>query len=77
MKNKYAPCPNCNSNRLYESKPISAGGGYAPNYLPGLGKLFVSARFTLVLCSECGLTRFFASEAAINKLRDTWKWKEL
>lgn len=77
MKDDYSPCPNCGSDRLYESPPISSGGGYAPDYLPGLGKFLVSARFTLVLCSECGLTRFFASEAARDNLRQSWKWKEL
>jgi len=77
MKSKYSPCPNCNGTHLHESKPISSGGGYAPNYLPGLGKFIVSARFILVLCSECGLTRFFASEEARRGLRETAKWKEV
>lgn len=28
---KIAPCPNCGGSHLYESKPVSAGGGYAPD----------------------------------------------
>jgi hypothetical protein len=57
---------------------VSAGGGYAPNYLPGLGSGFLSfAKFTLVVCKDCGLTRFFASEAALGKLTDSNKWRKV
>ncbi len=77
MTNKYSPCPNCGSHHLYESNPISSGGGYAPNFLPGLGRFLATARFILVLCSECGLTRFFASDEARANLGKTWKWREL
>jgi predicted nucleic-acid-binding Zn-ribbon protein len=52
---KVAPCPNCESRRLYESKGITAGGGNAPNYLPGLGGTFSAEKFNLVICADCGL----------------------
>lgn len=70
-----APCPNCGGDALYEGPQTSSGGGYAPNYLPGLGRLVVSAKFTLVVCRDCGLTRFFASPEARAKLKDARKWK--
>jgi predicted nucleic-acid-binding Zn-ribbon protein len=70
-----APCPECRGNTLYESKPISAGGGHAPNYLPGLGRFVISARFVLVVCRDCGLTRFFASPDARQKLKESRHWK--
>lgn len=69
------PCPSCRGNTLYESKPISAGGGHAPNYLPGLGRFVISARFVLVVCRDCGLTRFFASPDARKKLKESRHWK--
>jgi predicted nucleic-acid-binding Zn-ribbon protein len=69
------PCPNCHGTTLYASREISAGGGHAPNYLPGLGSSFLtSARFTLVVCRDCGLTRFFASPQATAKLKESRKW---
>ncbi len=34
---KTSTCPECNGSNLYVSDEVSAGGGYAPNYLPGLG----------------------------------------
>lgn len=74
----YAPCPNCGGGNLYSpTKGVSAGGGYAPNYLPGLGGFFSAEKFRIVLCADCGLTRFFASEVARKRLRDTEKWKRV
>ena len=71
---KIAPCPKCGSQDVYRSEPVSAGGGYAPNYLPALGGFWTSAKFRLVLCRSCGLTRFFASAEACAKVANSDKW---
>jgi predicted nucleic-acid-binding Zn-ribbon protein len=75
--NNLSPCPNCGSRALYESDEVSAGGGHAPNYLPGLGSFWLAERFKLVLCRDCGLTRFFARAEARKKLSESKKWKPL
>jgi predicted nucleic-acid-binding Zn-ribbon protein len=72
---RIAPCPNCGSENLYRSKPVSAGGGHAPNYLPGLGGFLTAARFRIVVCKACGLTRFFASAQATEKVTDAKAWE--
>jgi predicted nucleic-acid-binding Zn-ribbon protein len=72
---KIAPCPNCGSTQLYRSPAISSGGGHAPNFLPGLGGVFRSARFEIVLCRDCGLTRFFAHPDARANLSASEKWR--
>lgn len=74
---KVSPCPNCESRALYKSEEVSAGGGYAPNYLPGLGGFWAAGQFHLVTCKDCGLTRFFARPEATAKLSDSRKWKRL
>ena len=74
---RISPCPNCGSGNLHRSKPISAGGGYAPNYLPGLGRLLRSGKFELVVCRDCGLTRFFAGPEAREKLGQAGQWQRL
>jgi predicted nucleic-acid-binding Zn-ribbon protein len=74
MATKIAPCPNCGGNQLYQSDPVSAGGGHAPDYLPGLGSFLRAEKFTLVLCRDCGLARFFARPEALPKLGDASKW---
>lgn len=70
-------CPECGNASLYASKDVSAGGGYAPNYLPDLGTFFASAKFTVIVCKDCGLTRFYASKKARANLRDSKEWRKL
>ncbi len=71
-------CPNCGGKHLYKSKKgVSAGGGYAPNYLPGLGSFWSAEHFDIVLCNDCGLTRFFASTEARAKLSTSTKWERV
>lgn len=69
------PCPNCHGTTLYEGPDTSAGGGYAPNYLPQLGRFMRTARFRLVVCRDCGLTRFFAEPEARAKLKESRRWR--
>jgi len=73
----HSPCPHCGGRDLFEGPPTSAGGGHAPNYLPGLGGFFVSGKFVLVVCRDCGLVRFFASKEARSKLVEAKKWKRV
>jgi len=74
---KITPCPNCNGKTLYKSTETSSGGGHAPNYLPGLGKGWGSAKLNVILCRDCGLARFFASSEATRKVSDAKKWKRV
>jgi predicted nucleic-acid-binding Zn-ribbon protein len=71
-----SPCPGCGGSDLYRTvRPVAAGGGHAPNYLPGLGPWWRSERFVLVLCKSCGLTRFFARPEATAKVSESEKWE--
>lgn len=70
-------CPECGERSLYESEEVSAGGGYAPNYLPELGTFWSAAKLRVVICGDCGLTRFFASDEALAKLPQADNWKRL
>jgi predicted nucleic-acid-binding Zn-ribbon protein len=74
---KISPCPNCGGANLYRSREVSSGGGHAPNYLPGLGSLLRAGRFELVLCKDCGLTRFFARQEARAKVSESAKWRRV
>jgi len=70
---RISPCPNCEGSNLYQTDDVSSGGGYAPNYLPRLGGMFSRAKFRIVVCRDCGLTRFFAQKEAVSRL-DGAKW---
>jgi len=70
-----APCPNCGGRTLYRGPETSSGGGHAPHFLTSLRRVFRTAKFTLVVCRNCGLTRFFAAPEARAKLKESSKWK--
>lgn len=75
--NKIASCPNCNGNDIYINKKGVSGGGYAANYLPGLGGFMYHAKLHPVICRDCGLARFFVEEDALSKLENSSKWEKL
>jgi len=70
-------CPECGRNYLYVSDEVPAGAGFAPNYLPGLGNAMSAAKLTVVVCRDCGLTRFFASPTARSQLAESDRWRKL
>jgi predicted nucleic-acid-binding Zn-ribbon protein len=70
------PCPECGQKNLFVTE-ANSGGGHAPNYLPRLGGFFSAAKFEVVVCADCGLTRFFASPEARAKLAATSNWRRL
>ena len=74
--NNARECPHCGRTNLFRSA-ASSGGGHAPNYLPGLGSFFRSARFEVIVCQDCGLTRFFAERDAMRKITDSKKWQRV
>lgn len=73
----YHACVNCGGKELYRTrKAVSAGGGYAPNYLPGLGR-WGAEKFDVIVCRHCGLTQLFARREALDKLVSSSKWQRV
>ena len=78
MRESYSPCPSCDGGNVFVAKKeISAGGGHAPYYLPDLGSFMSVAKLNVVVCSDCGFMRFFATREAREKLRESEKWKRV
>lgn len=77
MSQQTTPCPNCEGTTLYRAEGIGAGGGYSPDYLPGLGTFLKGAKFDVVVCRTCGLTRWYAQPEARQRLGDSKKWKRV
>ena len=67
-------CPHCGEASVYRHRSVLAGGAGGPDLLPGLGGLREPADFTVLLCADCGLTRFLASEEACSKLPISALW---
>ncbi len=72
-------CPNCGGNSLYKTK-TKFGPGFGQDVLPGLGQFMSPAKFSVVMCSQCGVMQFFAEEEARTKLSEAKScthWKKL
>jgi predicted nucleic-acid-binding Zn-ribbon protein len=70
------PCPECGQKNLY-SVVTGSGGGYGPMLLPKLSSGWTVAEFQVVVCADCGLTRFVADAEALNRLPSARKWRKL
>ncbi len=67
-------CSNCGGSDL-RTTTVDAAGGCGPDLLPGAGGWFRSAKFEIVVCCSCGLTRFFAPEQEIEKIAKSASWE--
>jgi len=71
--NRITPCPNCEGKNIYLNKGGVSGGGYAANYLPGLGRFMQCAKLFPAICRDCRLVRFLVDEITQSKLKDSSK----
>ena len=69
-------CPECESTHLYVHGDISARGGYGPDLLPGASGVFASAKMRSVVCRDCGLVRFYASDEALARITPANGWRK-
>ncbi len=76
MNTNPKPCPEC-GGATYVHTSTSAGGVHGPYFLPGLGGFLSMARFKVVVCGDCGLTRFYAEPNAVAKLPRARRWARL
>jgi hypothetical protein len=70
---KAAPCPNCGSDDL-RATTADASSHFGPDLLPGAHGIFGQSSFEVVVCCDCGLTRFFASPREVERLLKSALW---
>ena len=69
-------CPECGGPTLFHNT-VKSAGPYGPALLPGLGGFLNFAKVKIVVCSNCGLTRFYAEPGALAKLPKTRAWRRV
>ena len=74
MKTQSKQCPECDGHSLYQASTCS-GSPHGPRLLPGLGSFLSFAKMKVVVCADCGLTRFYASEDARSQLGGVRRWQ--
>lgn len=68
-------CIGCHGKELYGHERIAPIGGYG--LLPGIGRFSSGTKFQIVVCMECGLIQFYASENAREQIMHSKKWRKL
>jgi len=61
-------CSECNGSEIYTTK-VGAGGGYAPDLLPGAHPWWRGGKFEVYVCGKCGYYQFFVPEEALRKIK--------
>ena len=67
-------CLNCGGTELYVRRASALHG---INVLPELGSFMHHAEVDVVICAQCGLTRYFAEPSAREKVRSNSQWRRL
>lgn len=76
---KVKPCPECGSKNQYAyKKEIEPTEGLGTTLLPELNdKWYTTAKYLPIVCADCGNMRFFASEVARGKLKNSKHWSKV
>ena len=67
-------CPECGKSNVYANRAINSAASYL---LPHLGGFLHFAKFEVLVCGDCGLTRFYTDPKARAKLPTARSWSRL
>jgi hypothetical protein len=70
---KTGRCSECAGTDIRMTK-VSAGGGYAPDLLPGAHPWWKSGRLEVYVCCSCGHFQYFVPEEALPEVRESEKF---
>lgn len=68
---------SCGSDNLFRSPPIRSFLGESGDLLPGLSKLTKAAKFSWVVCKDCGLGQFYAAKETLERIDTSSGWNRL
>lgn len=60
-------CPECAGTNI-RMATVSAGGGYAPDLLPGAHPWWKGERLEVYVCCTCGLFEYFVPDDVLDKV---------
>src|SRR5262245_41345369 len=68
------PCSHCGSSDL-RTTTANAVGAAGPDWLPEASGWITPAKFQVVGCCKCGLTRFFAPQEELDRIAKSAWWE--
>ena len=67
-------CSECGSSDI-RMTTVFAGGGYAPDLLPGAHPWWKSAKLEIYVCCTCGYFQYFVPESGLAAVRESKKFE--
>ena len=67
-------CSECGGGEIYRAE-IAAGGGYAPDMLPGAHAWWRAGKMEVYVCGSCGHYQFFVPEEYLSKVKQGKKFE--
>jgi hypothetical protein len=67
-------CSACSGKDIYMTE-TPAGGGYAPDLLPGAHPWWRSGRLEVYVCGTCGYFQYYVPEGALAEVRESKKFR--
>jgi hypothetical protein len=69
-------CPECEGTNI-RMATVGAGGGYAPDLLPGAHPWWKGAALEVYVCCTCGYFQYFVPEEALARVVESKKFQPL
>jgi hypothetical protein len=69
-------CGECGGTKI-RTTTVSAGGGHAPDLLPGAHPWWKSGKLEVYVCSTCGHFQFFVPETALQALVESGSFQDV
>lgn len=66
-------CKECGSSDI-RTTLVSAGGGHAPDLMPGAHPWWKSGQLEVYVCCACGYFQYFVPENALQEVRESKKF---
>jgi len=68
-------CPTCGGREIYTTE-VSAGGGYAPDLLPGAHPWWRGEKLEIYVCTTCGHLQHYVPEGDLAEVRESKKFRK-
>jgi len=68
-------CSECSGSEIYRTE-VGAGGGYAPDLLPGTHPWWRSGKLEVYVCGRCGHYQLFVPEEALSEMKHKQKFEK-
>lgn len=69
-------CGECGGTKI-RMTTVGAGGGYAPDLLPGTHPWWKGAKLEVYVCATCGHFQYFVPEAALQALVESDSFRDV